>query len=484
MIVSLYTTRIVLKTLGIVDYGIYNIVGTIVATLGIVTNALSSSISRYLTYELGRGDIKRLNSVFSISIKLLLLISVIVLILGETVGLWFINNAIDIPANRDVAANWVWQSTIVIFIINLLSVPYNSLIIAHEHMNAYAIISILEVTLKLLLVLLLQYIVGDKLIIYSILLVITSIFIRLAYGIYCKKHFSECSITFNNDKSLLKEIFAFTGYSFYNQVPYVLNTQGINILINIFYGVTFNAARGIAYQVEAAIILFVSNFMVAIKPQITKSYAVNNKERMFSLICSGSKFGYFLLMIIALPIIIETDYILEFWLGEYPNDTVAFIRLSIIGYMVSMLGETGYTACQATGDIKKYTYYVTTTALIPLPATYLAYSLGGSINYAYYTFIFTYILVNIVRLVLMKQMLGFRPTLFVKTVVIKITIVTVLSIIAPLCVWYIFKQGLLRLIILTLVSLVSTILTIWLYGLTKDERHVVSKIIKQKLKIA
>lgn len=301
MAVALYTSRVILKVLGIEDYGIYNVIGGVVAMFSAISGTLSSSISRFLTYELGENKSERLNRIFSTSVNIQVIISIIIILTGEIVGVWFINYKMQIPAERLIAANWVFQCSLFTFIINLISIPYNACIIAHEKMSAFAYISILEVTLKLVIVYSLLISPYDKLITYAILLTVVSLFIRSTYSIYCKRHFTECKYHLSYEKKLLKEMLSFAGWSFLGNSAYIFNTQGINILINIFFGVTLNAARGITTQVEGAIMQFVNNFTMAINPQITKSYASGEKDYMFSLICQGAKYSYILLLFFVIP---------------------------------------------------------------------------------------------------------------------------------------------------------------------------------------
>lgn len=284
MLITLYTSRVILEHLGVDDYGIYNVVGGVVAMFSVISSALSSSISRFITFELGKGDIKRLTTIFSTSVNIQLGLSAIILLIGETVGIWFINNKMNIPADRLVAANWVLQCSLLTFCINLISVPYNSSIIAHEKMSAFAYISIFEATLKLLICYILIISPIDKLILYSLLMLAVALLIRLVYGFYCARNFEECRYHIVDDKKILREMTGFASWSFFPNVAWIFNTQGVNILINLFFGVALNAARGIASQVESAVMMFVRYFTTALNPQITKYYASGEKEQMFLLI--------------------------------------------------------------------------------------------------------------------------------------------------------------------------------------------------------
>lgn len=475
MAISLFTSRVVLNTLGIEDYGIYNVVGGMVAMFAVISGALSASISRFLTFELGKGNNKeRLSAIFSTSVNIQLGIALLIAILGEIIGIWFIYNKMIIPSERITASIWVLHCSLLAFCINLISVPYNACIIAHEKMSAFAYVSLLEVTLKLLVIYLLYTSSIDKLIAYAILLMAVSIIIRLVYGIYCKRHFEEASYHFIVDKALIKEMTSFAGWNFFTNTCYIFNTQGVNLLINSFFGLTLNAARGIATQVDAAIMQFVNNFMTALNPQITKNFAAGEYESMNNLICRGAKFSFFLVLLFTLPIYLETNYILHLWLKIVPEHTVVFLRLTMIGSMISMLGNTGYIACMATGKIKRYVLILTTVGCLVFPLTWIAYDLGLPAEATYIAFILVYLSVDIIRLFLMKQMLNFSPMMFVKKVVFPITIVTAIAFVLPFMVHLYLEEGFARLLIVLAVSEISSVASIEAFGLTSAERSFIN----------
>lgn len=483
LFITLYTSRVILDVLGVEDYGVFNVVGGAVSMLTIVTGSLSASISRYITFELGRNanDTEHLRKLFSISLRIQVTLGIIIFIIGETIGLWFVNSQLNIPAERMVAANWVWQCVLLSFFISLLNVPFNAAIIAHEHMNAFAIVSIIEVVLKLGICYMLYISIWDKLITYALLHLAVMILIRVLYGLYCHRKFKECRYKNYKDRALTRNMMSFAGFSFLNNAANILNSQGLNILINIFFGVLFNAARGIATQVEGAIMHLVNNFTIAVNPQITKSYASGDKKRMFKLVCVGSKFAYFMLLMIVVPVFLETDFILGLWLKKVPDFASVFLRLSLIGGMVKMLGNTGYTACMATGKIKNYSIWITVVGILAFPLTWVAFESGASAEYAYYVFIIVYIIVEIVRLVLMKQMLQFPPSMFVREVLFRIIIVTPLAILIPLICRHLIDEGVVRFIVVTSVSIISTALTVYLIGLDTYERNYLKESIQSKL---
>ena len=477
--ITLYTSRIVLAILGVEDYGIYNVVGGLIAMFAMISGALSASISRFITYELGHGDNSKLHNIFCTSVNIQIGIGILILILGETVGLWFLNTQMAIPNDRIIAANWVLHCSLLVFIVNLISVPYNAAIIAHERMSAFAYITILEAVLKLLSVYILIIYNHDKLILYAILHVVVAVFIRAIYGIYCKKVFMECNYSFIYDKELLKEMTGFAGWSFLTNGNYLLNTQGVNLLMNIYFGVVVNAARGIATQVDTAVIQFVNNFTMAVNPQITKSYAMGEMEPMFKLICRGAKFSYFMMLFFAIPFLFETETILDIWLDEVPDYSAIFLRLSIIASMMNLLGNTQWTACQATGNIKRYTLIVTLIGMFVFPLTWIAYSYGMPVESSYYIFIGIYIVLDFVRLFLMRSMLNFPIIMFIKEVFLIITIVTMAVLIFPWIEITILPQNVFRLPITIIVSSISIIVSVYLFGLTSLEKIKIKQEVKK-----
>lgn len=475
MLITLYTSRVILNALGVEDYGIYNVVGGVVAMFSLLSGSLSNAISRFITFELGRGDIRRLSVIFSTSVNIQLGLSLLIMVLGSAVGGWFLNTQMNIPDGRMMAANWVLYCSLLMFCVNLISIPYNACIIAHERMAAFAYVSILEVSLKLLICYLIVVSPFDKLISYAILLVFVALIIRFVYGIYCNRHFEECRYRPVYDCSLLKQMGSFAGWQFMSNGCWLLNTQGVNILINMFFGVALNAARGIATQVDGAIQQFVNNFMTAVNPQITKDYAAGRIKEMFTLVCRGAKFSYFLLMFLAIPVMLETEYILTLWLKTVPDHTVIFLRLTIIGSMLNMLGGTGLTACMATGNIKRYSIWISSVGILVFPLTWIAFECGLPVESTYFVFIIVYVGVTIVRLYIMKELLHFPLFLFIRKVIVPMLIVTPAATILPFFTANSLAPSFWRLCLTVIVSLISSAASIYLIGLTSNERRAVAK---------
>lgn len=481
MAIGLYTSRIVLQTLGVKDYGTYNVVGGVVSMFSIVSSSLSTSISRFITFELGRENKERLNKVFSTAINVQLLLSVIVVVLMELVGVWFLNTQMNIPDGRMVAANWVFQLSIVSFVLGLLMVPYNASIIAHEDMGVFGYMTLLDAVLKLLIVYVLYITPFDKLITYAILLFFVSLLMRTIYAIYCKRHYEECTYHFVHDKPLLKEMTSFAGWNFLGNGSWILNNQGVNILINIFFGVTLNAARGIATQVDHLVQNFVSNFMTALNPQITKSYAAGNLDYMHKLVFAGAKYSAFMMLFFVIPICLETDLILHLWLGDVvPDYAPIFVRLTLLSSMCVILGNTLITAVFATGKIRSYELVMGLMALSNFPIVWIAFKIGASPIAAYIVYFFVYFVMIFVRLYMVKDLIHMSAWAYVKEVFLRVAIVGILSLSLPLLVTYLEEDSFLRLVEVCAVGALGTISSVLLFGMKRDERKFVFSFIKKK----
>lgn len=470
MLVSLYTSRVVLNTLGVSDYGVYNVVGGVVMMFSVISGSLSSSISRFITYELGHGDFDKLQRIFSTSVNIQVGISLIILVIAEIFGVWFLNTQMNIPSGRITAANWVLQCSLLSFIINIISVPYNACIIAHERMSAFAYISILEAVLKLAIVYMLVISPYDKLVTYAVLLVAVSLLIRLTYGQYCKRNFEESRYRFIYDKPLIKEMTGFAGWTFFGNGAYMLNVQGVDMLINVFFGVTLNAARGVATQVQNAVMQFVNSFTVAMNPQITKSYAADEMDYMYKLVCRGARFSYFLLFLFTVPIVCEADYILRLWLKIVPEHAPVFLRLMLFGALMALLGNSMLTAISATGNIRRYQLWVTIVGCWVFPLTWVAFLLGFPASATYVIYIIIYFLLVFVRLYIAKDSLKFPVRLYITDVMLRITAVSAVSFVWPLLLIRNMDEGFLRLCATCLVSVASTSLAVLALGLESSER--------------
>lgn len=473
MFIGLFTSRVILNTLGIDDYGIHNVVGGVVTMFSIFTSSLSAAISRFLTYELGKGNLERLKTIFSTSVNVLLLLSLCVVALAEISGVWFLNEKLNIPAGRLEAANWVLQCSIVTFILGLISVPYNAAIIAHERMKAFAYISVLEVTLKLIIAYLLYASPFDKLKTYAVLLVLVAIIVRIVYGLYCNRHFAESRYQMVYDRKLLNEMTSFAGWNLMGSGAYLFNTQGVNIITNMFFGVAVNAARGIATQVDGVVKQFVTNFMTAINPQITKSYAVGDKEYMFTLVCRSSKYSYFLMLFFAIPFMYETEIILLIWLKNVPDYAALFLRLTMLGSLFDILGNSTANAAWATGHVKRYYVIVGGVGCLVFPFSCLLFALGMPAYTSYIVFIIVYIALIFVKLYVIKGLLDFPVRKYYNEVLARIIPVSLLSLVVPGLLFCNISSSLLRMICVTLLGAISNVFIIYQVGLEQGEKGLI-----------
>lgn len=371
MLVALFTSRVVLQALGVTDFGIYNVVGGVVAMVGFLNGSLGGATSRFITYELGLGGRGNVRHIFRCAVSIHYLLAALVLVVAETVGLWFVLEKLVIPDGRMTAALWAYQCSVLTVVVTIISSPYNALIIAHERMSAFAYISILEVFLKLGIVYLLMAVGIDRLILYATLLLVVQVSIRFIYSGYCSRHFPETSGRWLWDRRKSREIFGYAGWTLNGHLAVMGYTQGINILLNLFFGPAVNAARGISVQVQSAVSQFCTNFFTAVRPQVTKSYAQGELSYMHSLIIYGSKYGFFLILLVAVPILVNTEYILHLWLGQVPAHTVAFTRLMIVASMNYALSNPTLMGIHATGDIKKFQIIEGTLLLTVVPVAYV-----------------------------------------------------------------------------------------------------------------
>ncbi len=473
MAVSLYTSRVVLSTLGVDDFGIYNVVGGVVSMFGFLNGALAVCTQRYLNYELGKGDANRLQKVFITSLTIHALISIIVVILAETIGLWFLYNKMTIPDARMNAAFWVYQFSIITTVVLMMSVPYNAAIIAHEKMSAFAYISVLEVILRLAIVFLLQIGNFDRLIFYAFLMLVVQMSIRVIYGLYCNKHFCETKFRMLWDGTLFREMLGFSGWSIFGNLAGVASTQGLNILLNMFFNPIVNAARGISVQVQNALMQFSVNFQTAMNPQITKSYATGDYNYMHGLIYRSSKFTFFLLYLLSLPIILESDTILHIWLKVVPDYTVPFLHLILIASIINSVANPLMAAANATGNIRVYQTVVGCLILAILPISYVVLKLGGDPVSVFVVNLVVLAVAFIVRLFIVRSLIHLSITAYCKQVIVKCGYVCVLSIILPILLKHLIDDRIVSLFVVCTASMLSVAVSSYYIGLTEGERSFV-----------
>ena len=470
MLVSLYTSRVILQTLGVEDYGVYNVVGGVITMFTFLNSAMSSATSRYITFEIGKGNMEQLKKVFSTALQIHAIIALLIVILGETVGLWFLMNELVIPEGRMDAAMWVYQCSVVTAVVTIMSVPYNADIIAHEKMSAFAYISVLEIILKLAIVYLLVVLPFDKLKVYAILVLMVGLLIRYIYTRYCHKHFEESHYIHHIDKSLLKEMSSFAGWSFWGNLAGILYGQGLNMMLNIFFGPVVNAARGIATQIQSVVTQFVTNFQMALNPQITKTYASGELDKMHSLMFRSARFSFMLLFFLSLPILLETNYILTLWLGIVPENTVIFARIIIAISLIYTIANPCVIANQATGKVKVYQAVVGGLLLLILPISYIVLKMGAP---AYSVFIVHFCVESVAqfaRMYMLRNMIDLPLWSYVKNIYLPIMGVVLLSVVLPLLVYNNMQEGIIRLLAVGMTCIVSVAMTSLFIGMTRNER--------------
>ena len=483
VIIGLFSSRVILQALGIEDYGLYGAIGSIVSMFVIINGVLTAGSSRFLTFEIGQGNAERLAMTFSASFTLHLSLAFILFAALETIGLWFLNAKMAIPDGRLFAANIVYQLSILDCMLSLTQVPYGAIITAHERMNIVAWVGLLEAIFKLALIFILLYIpFADNLIAYALIITFWSIGLQMWYRFYCVRHFPECRLRIVRNKDIYKGMLSYSIWDFIGQFCATGNTQGVNILINIFFGVTVNAARAVAYQVENTIAQFVNNFMVAVQPQIIKSYAQNDLKHFFQLIFNSGKYSYFLLFLFSLPIFLEADYILSLWLVEVPNQAPLFLRWVIIIALANTIIRPVINGVHATGDVK--TLNLTSgvyASLTFLPVIYLLYKLGQPAWYCFVVELVNCVICSVLRIRALYKNVRFNILDFVLKVYVQSVGISLIASIVPVVVVITMETGFARLIITCISSFFLTSLCIYHFGLFSYQRASVKALIKEKV---
>lgn len=471
MLISLYTSRVILEALGVTDYGIYNVVGGFVSMFALVSSALTGACSRFLTFELGNEDSERQNIVFSTAVTIQWGLAILVAILSEVIGVWYVNNIMVLPPERLTAANWCFQFSVFNFCMNLITVPYNASIIAHERMKTFAYIGLFQGIVQLGISFLVYFEPFDRLVFYALLLMILQFTIRYMYQLYCRRQFSECHYKFVIDKPLLKHMFSYSLWHLIGNGAAILKNHGVNLVLNLIYGPAVNAARGIANQVDHAVGRFVGNFMMAMNPQITKSYAKGDTSYMFRLVNDGARYSFYLLLLLSLPIIINADFILSLWLKEVPPYAVKFSQLTLVAMLIASLSKPLITAQNATGNVRNYQIVVGGVELLNLPLSYLCLYLGMDPT----SVVFVTIIVNILslsaRLFMLPQTLkGFQPLVFCRIVILRCFAVTVLASSLPMAFSTIQSNEIIGFIINVMICFLFTALSVFYFGCSSTER--------------
>lgn len=474
MCISLYTSRVVLEALGVVDYGIYNVVGGFVSMFSLISATLTSASSRFINYEMGKGQPERLNTVFSTSLNVHILLAIIIALLCETVGLWYLNSMMIIPPERLYAANWVFQISILNFCISLITVPFNASIIAHERMSTFAYVSIFEGIARLLICFAVLYSSFDHLILYAILYMLVQVSVTTMYRTYCRRHFEECHYRKVVDRQLIRQMFSYSSWHLFGNSAAILNRQGVDLVLNYFCGPVLNAAKGISNQVNSAVTGFVSNFMMAVNPQITQSYSRGDLSYMFSLVFRGSRFSYYLLLLLSFPVILNADYIIHLWLKEVPDYAVNFAQLALMTSMVSSFSNTLMTAQNATGKVRNYQIVVGGLQLTNLPLCFLTLYLGASPISILIVAFCVEILCLIARLFMIPLTIKeFSPVSFLREVILNSMLVTIVAVPVPLAIHYFVGGTLASFCVETVLCILCSGASIMFLGCKQSERQMI-----------
>lgn len=473
MLISLYTSRKILEALGISDFGIYNVVGGVITMLTFLNGSMSVATQRFLTVELGKKDRGDYNRIFNMTMLIHFGLAVLILIVAETVGLWFVNTYLNIPVERMSAANWVYQASVLSTILGILQTPYHASIVSHEHMHIYAYVGLGESFGKLLLVLLLMVYPYDRLIFWGFIMFFFQFLIAMIYRTYCIRQFPECKLHLKWSHSIFYSMLKFTGWNMFGTVAWLLKDQGVNILMNMFGGPVANAARGVSCQISGAVQGLTAGFQSAVNPQITKRYAANDSESTCRLLCESSKISYFLLFIITLPVMMEADFILKLWLVEVPPMAPLFTRIILIESLLSALGNPMITSLMATGNIKWYQIVVGSSLLLIIPVAYLFLKGGRGIETPLIVSALFIMFGDVLRVVFCKKQIGLSLRLYGLKVMLPVVVVTALSIILPLFIHYSLSEGWNRLFLSTIVSFIIVTVLIYTIGLTTKERSFV-----------
>lgn len=481
MCVQLYTSRIILASLGVVDFGLYGVVGGVVVLFSSVVGALGSATSRFFTVELGRDDFEQLKKVFSTALAIHFVIALCIMLVCESIGLWFLSTQLDIPPERMYAAQWLFQFSIITAMFTIFQVPYNAAIIAHEEMSVYAYVGLLEAFGKLAIAYLISFSPIDKLIWYGLLLMALQIGVVCIYVCYSLHRYKEAHFKLQRDKVLYKNMLAYSGYDMIGNLSVMAQGQGLNMVLNVFCGPVVNAARGIAYQVQGAATQFSNNFLTAVRPQIIKLYARNEVEAMMKLVYQSSIFAYILVLVIILPLSLEVHLVLSLWLGEYPEYTDTFTVIILINTLFNAFRVPRITVFHATGHIKLSNLVTGTVLCLALPLGYLLLKFGFSPNAVFWGMLGTTLLSDVTNLLILRRYVQYSISDFLKKVHLKCCLITLITLAVVLPVTFSVDDGFYRLLVCTFVSIISVFALSWIMVLNKYQREKIISIIKSKI---
>lgn len=480
LLLGLYTTRVTLKALGVDDFGIYNVVCGFVSMFTFLNTSMSNGIQRFFNFELGKNGIDGARKVYVTSLVVQVLLLIVIVLLTETFGLWYLHNKMVIPPERFVAAQWIFQFSILSFILIIMQVPYNASIMAHEHMNFYAFIGILDAILKLVIVLLIPYADVDRLVLYGFLLAMISLLNFVLAFVYSRTHFEEIRIRPLFNKGLFKSMLSFSGWNIFGSFSGMMREQGLNMILNIFFGPVVNAARGVAYQISSGLQGFVANISTAIRPQMVQSYAQGNTTRTINLMFSLSKVSISVLYIIAYPILLEIDYVLNLWLGgDVPDYTSSFVVIVVLIAFLNNMNSAVSGVVHATGKMRNYQVITSLITLLSLPVAYYMLELGYSPNSVFWVSFFFTLVMQFVSLLILRTLVPFSLANYVRKVLIPFVFAVLISFALPLLPYYICQEGLLRFGLVTLVAVLSSSVSFYFVGLDKREKGLINSILQK-----
>lgn len=474
MMVSLYTSRIVLNALGVEDFGIWSVLGGIVSMFGFINSSLSSSVFRFLAHAIGTGDNEQINKTYNASIIVHIFLAIIILLLCETVGQWFLAEKLVVPDAKREIANIVFQIVIVTSCVSLLSVPFNSVIISYERMDVYAYMTIIDVMIKLIIAYVVYVVPTNKLVWYASMMMVTTLMLLLFYYLYVRIKFNHLSFQRVREPKLYKSLLGFSGWSIFGNLAYVGYTQGLNMLINMFFGPVVNAARAISLQIEQTVGTFVGNFQTAVNPQIIKSYAQEELDRMHHLILRSSKFSLYLLFLFALPIMLETDTLLYLWLKQVPEHTVAFCRIMFLVIAIDTVSRPIGIGVVATGEIKRWHVIIGTILLLIIPISYIVLKLGAPAESVFIVYLIIELVALVVRILLANRKILLPIYSFAQKVIVKPVFVMLLSTALPFLLRNLMQEGIVRLLSVVVVGGLASLSCVYFLGLDTAERQFVN----------
>jgi Na+-driven multidrug efflux pump len=471
-----------LDALGAEDYGIYSVVAGVVTMFGFLSNSMAGASQRFFSFEIGRGDFEQLKKIFSLNFTIFIIIALLVLFLAETIGLWFVNNKLVIPQERMESARWIYQFSIISFVFTIMATPYMAMIIAHEEMQVYAYFSILEAILKLIMTIFLRYIEYDKLRLYGILLCGTTIITTIGYHIVCVIKYQECKFKFYWNYNLLRTVAGYTGFNIFGYAAGICKMQGVTVLLNQYFNPIIVSSRSLAIAINGMVSSFFANFSNALRPQIVKSYAANQINEMIYLLFWGVKITYLLMYLFALPLLLETPVVLSLWLKEIPDYTVIFVRLVLIDALIESITYPIYSVIMAVGRIGSYTLLISSMTFLNIIFSWIALYFGYPPESVQFIAILLTVISIIVRILILKNYIPFSIMGFIKNSLFPIVVITVVSSVMPVVIFFSFEKSIIRMFIVVFISAISICVSSYLIGFSKGERQALKNMIKSKFK--